>query len=250
MPRTSSRSEPMLPRSTTQIQPIFPTFVMHKRWDVSKTFNDRLYELAAADALRNRISDPADPRNIGDQSSHLGHLRHNFLLDTKDPAIVQFVRMTDIAAREYLLAVYGYEHVGEIAMMSDTFWQRRAERENVGINAHTHIKADLVVTYYPRVRLDADAPDTSLHRGSVRFYDPANVGKRFWPVNNPSFHIGGWYSVTPQEGSMTVFEGYLPHDSTFFAGEERMCIPVLCDVITPRSHCKATLSEILRAQAD
>jgi hypothetical protein len=24
-----------------------------------------------------------------------------------------------------------------------------------------------------------------------------------------------------------VFEGYVPHDSTYFEGEERMCIPVL-----------------------
>ena len=117
-------------------------------------------------------------------------------------------------------------------MMSDTFWQRRALQENVGINAHTHIQTDIVCTYYPRVVLDADCPKTSLHRGAVRFYDPANVGKRLWPCNNPDAYVGGWYAVEPRTGSMLVFEGHVPHDSTYFEGEERMCIPVLCSLDT------------------
>jgi hypothetical protein len=40
-------------------------------------------------------------------------------------------------------------------MMSDTFWQRRAARENVGINAHTHIQTDIVCDAVPERSLTA-----------------------------------------------------------------------------------------------
>ena len=46
-------------------------------------------------------------------------------------------------------------------------------------------------------------------------------------------------TVEPRTGSMLVFEGHVPHDSTYFEGEERMCIPVLCSLSLPNSHCKA-----------
>jgi len=235
--------------TTTEFQLIYPAFVMHKHWEMPEGFNDRLYALAAEDAVANRIQDADDGRNVGDQTNHLGHLRHNFLVDRQDPAIAVLAQMVATGVREYLQLAYGYDHTGEIAMMSDTFWQRRAARENVGINAHTHIQSDIVCTYYPRVVLDADCPNTSLHRGSVRFYDPANVGKRLWPSNNPDAYVGGWYAVEPRTGSMLVFEGHVPHDSTYFEGEERMCIPVLCSLKLPNSHCKAGLSEILAHQA-
>ncbi|KJZ17428.1 hypothetical protein TW86_04025 [Halomonas sp. S2151] len=231
-------------KSHTQIQTIFPSFVMHKRWEMPPGFNERLHELACEDAIRNRITKADNPTNIGDTSNHLGHLRHNFLVECQEPEVKTLTQMADLAVREYLASVYGYQHEGEVRMMSDTFWQRRSHGENVGINSHTHIKADLVVTYYPRV--DVEPGETSsLRKGACRFYDPANVGKRFWPCNNDAFFVGGWYQLEPQEGSMTVFEGYVPHDSTFFSGEERMCIPILVDVDTPKKHCKAAVSDIL-----
>lgn len=233
--------------SQTSVTPIFPAFVMHKQWEVSDEFNQRLYELAAEDALKNRIQSADDKRNIGDTSNHLGHIRHNFLVDYQTPEVRQLAQMADQAVREYLLSVYGYEHTGELHMMSDTFWQRRSHGENVGINSHTHIKADIVVTYYPRFDLNPNET-SSLRKGAVRFYDPANYGKRFWPNNNQAFFVGGWFQVEPKAGSMTVFEGYVPHDSTYFEGEERMCIPILVDVDTPKKHCKASISEILAAQ--
>ncbi|NQV79543.1 MAG: hypothetical protein HQ495_03270, partial [Alphaproteobacteria bacterium] len=156
--------------TTTELQMIYPAFVMHKHWEMPEGFNDRLYALAAEDALANRIADNGDARNVGDQTNHLGHLRHNFLMDRRDPAIAALAQMVAAAVREYLQLAYGYELAGEIRMMSDTFWQRRSARENVGINAHTHIQTDIVCTYYPRGVLDADCPATSLHRGAVRVY--------------------------------------------------------------------------------
>ena len=235
--------------TTTELQMIYPAFVLHKHWDMPEGFNDRLHELAAADAEANRIQVAGDGRNVGDLTNHLGHLRHNFLMDGQDSALAVLAQMVAAAVREYLHLAYGYAHDGEIRMMSDTFWQRRSLGENVGINTHTHIQSDIVCTYYPRVVLDADCPATSLHRGAVRFYDPANVGKRLWPCQNPEAYIGGWYAVEPRTGSMLVFEGHVPHDSTYFEGEERMCIPVLCSLDLPNSHCKAGLSQILAYQA-
>jgi hypothetical protein len=234
--------------TSTELQMIYPAFVMHKHWDMPPGYNDRLYALAAEDADANRIQDKDDDRNIGDQTNHLGHLRHNFLMDRRDPAIAVLAQMVAAAVREYLQLAYGYDYAGDIQMMADTFWQRRAAGENVGINMHTHIQSDIVCTYYPRVMLDADCPKTSLHRGAVRFYDPANVGKRLWPCRNPDAYIGGWYAVEPQTGSMVIFEGHVPHDSTYFEGHERMCISVLCSLFLPNSHCKAGLSEILAHQ--
>jgi hypothetical protein len=236
-------------QTTSEFQLIYPSFVLHKHWEMPEGFNHRLYALAAEDAERNRITDPDEPRNSGDVTNHLGHLRHNFLMDLRDPAIPVFAQMVAAGVREYLQLAYGYDHTGEIRMMSDTFWQRRALRENVGINTHTHMQTDIVCTYYPWVVLDNDCPGTSLHRGAVRFYDPANIGKRLWPCRNPDAYVGGWYAVEPKAGSMLVFEGHVPHDSTYFEGEERMCIPVLCALDLPNSHCKAGLREILAHQA-
>lgn len=236
--------------TTSELQLIYPSFVLHKHWDMPEGFNDCLYELAKADTKRNRIRDPADPRASGDMTNHLGHLRHNFLMDIQDPVIAMLAQMAGAGVREYLQLAYGYDHKGEIRMMSDSFWQRRAQRENLGIHSHTHPQTDIVCTYYPRVVLDADCPDTSLHRGAVRFYDPANVGKRLWPCRNPDAYIGGWYAVEPRTGSMLIFEGHLPHDSTYFEGEERMCIPVLCNLDLPNSHCKVGLRDILAAQRE
>ncbi len=234
--------------TTTTFETIYPSYVMHKHWDMSEEFNDRLFELAAADAVANRVTSDDDARNVGDTSNHLGHLRHNFLVDVKDPAVVTLTQMTSVAIREYLYHAYRYQHEGEIRMMSDTFWQRRAAKENVGINSHTHVQHDIVCTYYPRVVLDDDCPETSLHRGALRFYDPSNVGKHLWPCNNPDHYIGGWYSVQPKTGSMVVFEGHMPHDSTYFEGDERMCIPILCKLDLPNSHQHATIKEIMEVQ--
>ena len=201
----------------SEFQIIYPSYILHKRWDMPQGFNDRLFELALLDYEKNKITDIDDDRNVGDDTNHLGHIRHNFLTSTRDPAIEVLVKMTDNAIREYLKLAYDYDHTGEISMMSDTFYQNRSKKENVGINSHTHIQTDIICTYYPRVILDKDCPDTSLHKGALRFYDPANVGKRMWPINNKNDRfISGWYSVVPETGSMVVFEGYVPHDSTYF----------------------------------
>ena len=237
-------------QTTSEFQAIYPAFVLHKHFDMPEGFNDHLYALARLDAEKFRVRDTGDPRATGRGagSTHLNHLRHNFLTDTVDPAIPIFVQMVRASIREYLQLAYGYDHAGEIAMMSDAFYQSRARGQNVGIASHTHAKFDFVCTYYPRIQLDADCPETPLHQGAVRFYDPANLGKRLWPCENPEFYVGGWYGVTPRAGSMLVFEGHVPHDSTYFAGAERMCIPVLSSLILPNSPIRTPMAEILNIQ--
>lgn len=233
--------------ATTELQAIFPSFVMHKRHEMPEGYNDALFELAAEDSTANFLVDDGNPKNVGMRNNHLGHIRHNFLVDFKDhPEVQLLMRMVDQSIREYLQMVYKYDHQGDIRMMSDTFWQRGKDfNEDTGIVTHTH-RCDLVATYYPRIRLDEDCPDTALHRGAVRFYDPANVGKRMWPCNNSNeWFYGGWFNVEPQEGSLCIFEGHIPHDSAQFVGSERMCIPILCDLELPNEHCKVPVSQLL-----
>lgn len=235
----------------SSIQAIFPSFVLQKQWQTPDGFNDRLFELAKMDAESNRITSASNGANVGDLSNHIGHLRHNFLDDFGQYSEVRtLAEMAHSAILEYLQAAYGYDHKRDINMMSDTFWQRGgAYNEQTGVNTHTHITSDLVVTYYPKVELDDGCPDSSLHRGQVRFYDPSGKGKRLWPCSDQMGYVGGWYSVQPVEGLMTVFEGHIPHDSTMFIGGDRMCIPIMCDLDLPNSHVKKPLSALLNKQS-
>jgi hypothetical protein len=132
--------------TTSELQAIYPAFVLHKHWQMPEGFNDRLHALAAQDSARNRITDPRDPRASGDMTNHLGHLRHNFLIETRDPAVAALAQMAAAGVREYLQLAYGYDHSGEIRMMADTFWQRRAQQENLGIHTHAHPQTDIVCT--------------------------------------------------------------------------------------------------------
>lgn len=235
-------------QATSEFETLFPTFVLHKQWDMPKEFNDRLYDLAAADCVTHRVMDASDPRAIGDGGNHISHLRHNFLTDTIDPTIRVLTSMVSQAVREFLWAGFRYQHEGDIAMMSDTFWQRRSDGENLGIPTHAHSAHEIVCTYYPRLILDANCPDTPLKRGALRFYDPGGRGNRLWPCDHPQHHTRPDYIITPDQGSMVVFEGHVPHDSTFFEGDERMCIPVLCKLDLPNAHRHATISEIMEVQ--
>ena len=53
-------------QTTTELQMIYPAFVLHKHWEMPEGFNDRLYGLAVEDALANRIQDAGDGRNVGE----------------------------------------------------------------------------------------------------------------------------------------------------------------------------------------
>ena len=155
--------------------------------------------------------------------------------------------MVDDALREYLRVVYNYDHKGEITLMSDTFHQQKSTGENVGVNCHCHWPAHFAVVYYARVDRDPEEQNP-LRQGSVRFYDPQNLSTRQWPNNNPSVFTGAWFNLVPEEGSLVIFEGHLPHDSTYFDGEHRLCVPVMANIITPRSHCPVPVSDLLNFQ--
>ena len=235
-------------QTTSEFQELFPSFVLHKHWDMPPEFNDRLYALAAADCEAHRVTSNDDPRAIGDVGNHVAHLRHNFLVDTTDPIIPTFVNMISQSVREYLWHAFQYQHDGDIKMMADTFWQRRSHGENMGIPTHVHPPHEIICTYYPRVDLDEDCPQDVRQRGGLRFYDPGGGGSRSWPTNHPDRYNEQSYTILPEPGSMVVFEGHMPHDSTAFQGDERMCIPVLCKLDTPRAHNHKSIKEILEVQ--
>jgi hypothetical protein len=225
---------------------IFPRFVFHRKYQPDVDFHKGIYDLATSDAIANR-TDGTEANAIGSKATHLSHLRHNFLDDCKHPYVLKLINMADESVRAYLKKVYNYDHTGELEMMSDTFWQQRERGENVGINCHTHFTSHVVVTYY--VRVDRDPKETNpLRMGSVRFYDPQHVNTRPWPNNNKQLNTTSWYNVIPEEGSMVVFEGFMPHDSTYFDGESRLCIPIMVNLVTPRTHIKKSVSELIRKQ--
>lgn len=234
--------------TTTEFQTLFPNFVMHKHWDMPKEFNERLAELAREDALAHRVTDADNPLAVGGSGNHIAHMRHNFLTETIDPAMVTFTNMVSYAVREFLWHGFHYAHDGEIRMMSDVFYQRRSHDENTGIPTHAHYPHEIICTYYPSLPLDEDCPDTPLKRGGLRFYDPSFRSTRLWPMNHPEHHTRPTYMVEPREGSMVVFEGHIPHDSTYFEGDERVCIPILCQLDLPNSHIRSTIAEIMEVQ--
>lgn len=230
-----------------RINMIFPRFIFERKFEGMERFNQELFELAKTDAIANR-TDGKDIRSVGNRATHLTHLRHNFMEDCQHPTVAQFIKMVDEAVRDYLRAIYNYDHQGELNMLSDPFYQSRAAGENVGISCHTHFPAHLVVTYYART--DRDPQETSpLRQGSVRFYDPQHINTRPWPNNNiGNVFTNAWFNLVPEEGSLLVFEGHIPHDSTFFDGEHRMCVPVMVDVITPKTQIKKPVSQLLAMQ--
>ena len=224
------------------LQEIYPNFILHKHWDMPKIFNDGLAEIAMNEAAAHRIAREDNPRNLGNRSNHFGHVRHNMLEDHKsDPHVCQLLEMVRSAIREFLVSAYGYAFEGEILASAETFYQRRDRGENLGIFTHSHRKSDFVVTYYPLVEVDPEFSRDQLRSGALRFYDPAGVGARLWPNNNPRVHCGSWFQIIPQAGSMVVFEGHVPHDSSYFEGPRRVCIPVQCDLVLSNSQVKTRI---------
>lgn len=233
---------------TSELHTVFPSFVLQKHWDMPDEFNTKLYELAQADWLKNNVDDVTAPDAVGIHLNYIAHKRHNFLMDTVDPIIPQFMNMVAFSVREYLWQAFNYKHEGEISMMGDTFYQRKEHDENYGVPMHRHTAHEVVCTYYPHVE-GPDPDDYSmLQTGAVRFFDPTGVS-RLWPTTNrKDMNNGRTHMVQPKKGSMVVFEGHMPHDSTFFNGENRMCIPVMCRLVMENSHNHKTTQEILEVQ--
>lgn len=224
------------------LQAIYPSFILHKHRDMPDAFNEGLAEIAMNEAAEHRITEEDNPRNLGNRSNHFGHVRHNMLKDNKsDPHVCQLLEMVRSGICEFLMTAYGFAFDGEINANAETFFQDRDRGENLGIFTHSHRKSDFVVTYYPLVEVDPDYADDQLRSGALRFYDPAGVGARLWPNHNPRVHCGSWFQIVPRTGSMVVFEGHVPHDSSYFEGPRRVCIPVQCDLILPNSQTKTPI---------
>lgn len=238
------------------LTPLWANFVMELEWETPPGWNERLYELALLDHEEHLIRDENDPRNTApksvgnkDVANYYNQRRHNFFTGTRAPEVATLAQMTDFAVREYMRSVWHNDYKGDIRMICDALYQRKEGEDNAGIHGHNHWRHDIVCTYYPRITFDpANPPPTSKHMGQVRFYDPANMGKRLWANFNPAHHVGSWYSVTPKTGTMLVFEGRLFHDSTYFGGIERMCIPVMCQIDTPNRHEYESLAAITKFQ--
>lgn len=201
---------------------LYPTFVMHKRNAMSADFNDRLYELCKA----HYFDESLKQHEAGDIGYLADHAR-NIFRDIQDPVILEFARMAEEAAHEYLRNFYNIQYRMPVRLRSQPFYQDGRQSHNAGMYAHTHHFADLVITYYPRIRIKDEDKVTPFHAGTVRFYDPSGRGNRTWNNENPVFRTDGCVAIEPQEGSLIAFEGHAMHDSSHFAGQERMCVPIM-----------------------
>jgi hypothetical protein len=230
----------------TNVFTLYPAFVLVKQWAKPQAFNDRLFEIGVADAERFRVLDAEASDAVGQPEFYFSHRRHNLFLEHKDPTLVELLQMADAALRDYLWHCYGVDHKGTFALMADVFHGHRQPGHCEGIVPHTHMQGDLIVNYYPRVAIDPDAP--KIRRGALRLFDPSGKGKRSWPNRNPAFHAAGWFNVEVETGTMVVFEGHVPHDSTVFDGDARMCIAIMARTVDERSWRTATVDAILRFQ--
>jgi len=111
---------------SSNLQAIFPNFVMHKTWDMADAFNNTLGNLAREDSKFHEVTDDDNLLNLGNKTNHFGHVRHNLLSDKADhPTVACLVDMVRQSVNEYLLAAYGYVNSYDIDMVAETFYQQR-----------------------------------------------------------------------------------------------------------------------------
>lgn len=214
---------------------LYPTFVLVKHDLLSHAHNQRLAEIAVADAASHRVVDDSDPRNLGTADSPFGHIRHNLLAEYRgDPVIEAWLAAARAGLAEYLHRAYGADLPERIDAIAEPFVQGAGHGETVGIFTHSHPRADFVVTYYPEVSFDVAGP-RPYREGALRFYDPSGRGHRLWPNRNTSIFTGSWFDVRPRTGTMVVFEGHIPHDSAPFEGLRRVCLPLQVTLRLPNA---------------
>jgi hypothetical protein len=225
--------------STTSFQALWTPFVMHRVTDCDDSFNSAVHDLASSYEAYVRQARSGFP---SEKHNNLGYGGCDLIEYAENNATMkQLASIVQEACSDFLYMAYGYTHDGDMLMNAGTFWQYGDQR--LGLPAHTHNKHDLVAIYYPVV----NGGDDPMSDGSLRLYDPSNIGKRFWHSENTHSYYGGWYSIKPQKGSIIVFEGWVPHDSGYFDGRERLSIPFLVDVQTNRKHKMTAMSEIIGA---
>lgn len=226
---------------------IFPSFVLQGfANEMSPAENAELSALAWETWKANEKTETA--YSAGESGEYYSATRHNMLVLFRDkPVVKKFAILADMMARAYLKTVYHYDCRDPIDMMAEPFCQNR-ETGTDGIMPHAHTLKPLLVTYYPSVKTSkrtVAGPTSSGVNGETNFYDPSNTGKRVWPNQNPSFHIGSSFRVKAEEGTILAFEGHIPHDSAQFDGDERVCIPVICYPKLPNKNLGTTLDKIL-----
>lgn len=182
------------------------------------------------------------------EAYYLSQKRVNMFAEHKaNPVVMKLARVADAMARAYLREVYRFDCKDPIDMMAEPFCQN-AETGTHGIAPHAHTLKPLLVTYYPVFKVNPRASSRSGGcglNGEANFYDPSNTGKRVWPNKNPNFFIGSSFRVEIKAGMLLAFEGHLPHDSAQFAGDERVCIPVICYPKLPNKNLGCPLEDLL-----
>jgi len=222
---------------TTSVQALWTPFVMHRVIQSGDSFNQEVREIATEYDTAVREMREGFPG----KSNNLGYGGYDLITYGKNSKVIKdLVSLVTDACKDFVEMVYGYRHDGDMMINAGTF--RQHGDQNLGIPAHTHNKRDLVAVYYPVI--DADDSDP-MKDGSLRLFDPANIGKRFWACSNEHSFYGNWYAIKPEVGSLVVFEGWIPHDSGYFKGNERLSIPFLIDLVTDKKHTMTSVTELM-----
>jgi len=225
---------------------LYPTFLMEGILDeLSERENRVLADYAWENQSRNANKKLGQGDDIG--IYYNATKRANIFVDHRsDPTVKKFAAIADKAVREYIWAVFRYRSNDRIEMQAEAFCQNRETGTN-GIWTHAHPLRPIVFTYYPVYSHTprASTSTSSGVNGEANFYDPTCIGKRVVPNYNNSFHMGSTFQLQIKAGMFLVFEGHVPHDSAAFDGDERVCIPVLCNPVLSSRNMGCTLEDLL-----
>ena len=116
---------------------LYPSFVLVKHDLLTPELNQRLAEIAIADAARHRVVEDADPRNLGTSDSPFGHIRHNLLAEHRgDVAVEAWLSVARAGVAEYLHRGFGAELPESLMAITEPFVQGDGHGETIGIFAH------------------------------------------------------------------------------------------------------------------
>lgn len=163
--------------------------------------------------------------NLTQKQFHFSTEKHDFSQWLPEPIRKQFRKMLNDAVQAYCREAFHNVPDKLPAIHTSVVWGE-GQFGNAGVPVHIHEGIDLVITYYPEVLTDEQLK--AWNAGGVRFYDHMAARYDFVENRNPEFFSNMWFQAEPHTGTLFVFPGWMMHDSGFFGGAERVCLPSFC----------------------
>ena len=225
-----------------EIQTIFPKFIGAKQAPFSDSVVRELIRLGIEFAERNRKGENNEIEPVLDKTQinpaenslrYVSHERANIFADYPESwAIKEWKRFCYAMAEEYMLEVHKYRNDMELNILGDAVYQYSPDY-NAGVPLHNHTDCDFAISYYPLVDFGDKYPSNAYNRGALRFFNPDECKRHYFPHNNEDFISGYNCTIEASQGSAFIFEGNALHDSTHFEGLRRLCLPAFVSVKSP-----------------